>query len=274
MTLDPTQNVLADEHRLARLTLIRQYFGLSYIAVLVNSYPFIGGIELDGVVMSLFAVTVYLVYGLIYLIPFYLMTRFFMTGIGLYFRNGGSSKAMMRGVASIYCSAIVMTSLLQCLIYADKTLYSLYRMHFNGFVWNLVITPGGIASMGGDAASSFSYALIVLSFVLEQIVVLNVVFMWKGYRTSWINFFTRRRTIAVLTLVLVSMVGERLTFGIAHLKSYEPVLYAAQSFPFYNRTTVRSLAESLGVDVTRAEFEMRSSSSALKYPLKQLSQAY
>ena len=258
------------DKRLDRLSLIRLYFFFTYLAVLVNGYSFFANIELSGVVMTLFSITAFLVYCLIYLIPSYALTRLVTLISGLYLRNHPSERARTWGLRLIYGTAIASTSILQCLIFADKPLFSLFRMHFNGFVWNLIKTPGGITSMGSDSSSDLTYALIISGFILFQVLLFVTVLKWKRLHENWKSFFTPKRSIAVVLLVLMAMLGERMTFAVSHLKSYEPVLYAAQSIPFYNRTTIRHWAKSMGIDTTRTEFQMKSSSVALQYPLNPL----
>ena len=233
------------DKRLDRLSLIRLYFFATYLFVLINGYPFLGNIELSGIVMTAFSITAFLVYCLFYLIPSYVITRLVTVITGMYLNNHPSKRAHIWGIRAIYGTAIVSTSILQCLIFAAKTLFSLFRMHFNGFVWNLIKTPGGITSMGSDSSSDLTYALIISGFILFQVILFVLVRKWTFLHESWKSLFTSKRSIAVVLLVLMAMLGERMTFAVSHLKSYEPVLYAAQSIPFYNRTTIRHFAKSL-----------------------------
>lgn len=44
--------------------------------------------------------------------------------------------------------ALLVLSLLTILLLVDSQIYGMYGFHLNGFVWNLITTPGGIESMG------------------------------------------------------------------------------------------------------------------------------
>src|SRR5690606_15041357 len=63
---------------------------------------------------------------------------------------------------------IVLASALQLLIYADMLLWKLYGFHLNGFVWNILTTPGGIAALGSSESSERGFALIALATVAGQ----------------------------------------------------------------------------------------------------------
>ena len=49
---------------------------------------------------------------------------------------------------SVYAIAWLAGLIVVGLIFADMQLFMLYEYHFNGFVWNLITTPGGIAALG------------------------------------------------------------------------------------------------------------------------------
>ena len=58
------------------------------------------------------------------------------------------------------------------MIFADYKIFTMFGFHFNGFVWNLITTPGGIRSMGADLSTHISVALFAIFFVLMQIALL------------------------------------------------------------------------------------------------------
>ena len=45
-----------------------------------------------------------------------------------------------------------MAGLTQTLLFADRLIHDMYGFHINGFVVDLVLTPGGIAALGAGRA--------------------------------------------------------------------------------------------------------------------------
>lgn len=164
-----------------------------------------------------------------------------------------------------WAGATVM-ALLLLLLWADTMIYGMYGFHLNGFVWNLVITPGGIESLGGGASTWL--ALVVLAAMLFG---LQALLWWAAGRervaaaTRWLP--AGRVAVALL---LTLMVGERLAYGISHYTAYRPVLRAASAMPFYQPTTFRSFADSLGFQQARAAGLSVDAEGRLHYPLAPL----
>ena len=79
------------------------------------------------------------------------------------------------------------------------------------FVLNLLITPGGIDSLGGDGGTYRSVALIAAGHFLSQAL------MWP--LSGWIAKTTtmRLKWRQALVVLLVAMAGERVMFGLADL---------------------------------------------------------
>ncbi len=151
--------------------------------------------------------------------------------------------------------ALLVLSLLTILLLVDSQIYGMYGFHLNGFVWNLITTPGGIESMGGSASTSLTVAVICLLVLMIQGAVL---------------LLTRFRPVPGLrymaAILLLCMVGERAVYGFSHLKGYRPVLMAAQSVPFYQPTTFRRVAEEWGVEMTRGSDLQADVKGRLDYP--------
>ncbi len=151
--------------------------------------------------------------------------------------------------------AVMVMSLLTILLLVDSQIYGMYGFHLNGFVWNLVTTPGGIESMGGSDATSLTVVVACLVVVLLQ------GGLWLLTRACSVPGL--RYVVAVLVLC---MVGERAVYGFSHLKGYRPVLMAAQSVPFYQPTTFRRAAEDWGIQMTRSTELDAGVSGRLHYP--------
>ena len=65
--------------------------------------------------------------------------------------------------------ALVTTVVTQIVLFADRTIFQMFGMHINGFVWNLMTTKGWIESMGGDQTSDVVYGLLGLGFAAVHV---------------------------------------------------------------------------------------------------------
>ena len=149
-------------------------------------------------------------------------------------------------VASV---AILGTSLCILFIRSDSVIYDLYNFHFNGFVVNLLTTPGGIASLGGGNDTYFSMALIALGHTLVQAA------LWKA--GAW--FAARGRFAprwSLILLLVLAMAGERVIYGVSSIRNDGAILDTSRVYPFYSRTTFRCLAENFGFKQQRQDLSL------------------
>jgi hypothetical protein len=152
--------------------------------------------------------------------------------------------------------AVVLFGLVLVGVYADQRMHEIYGFHFNGFVWNLLTTPGGFASMGGGAESErAAVALVIAVWAVEALLWVLLSRLQPGGRRSSGSraLGTRRAVVAFWAGVVLLSVGERVAYGAAGALDYNPVLQWTDTFPLYQTTSMKSLARRLGVEVTRAE---------------------
>ncbi|HQR50023.1 MAG TPA: sulfatase-like hydrolase/transferase [Methylophilaceae bacterium] len=160
-------------------------------------------------------------------------------------------------------AAILGTSLCILFIRSDSVIYDLYSFHFNGFVVNLLTTPGGIASLGGGNDTYVSIALIALGHALVQAA------LWKA--GTW--FASKRRSFLrwhlVLALLVLAMVGERVIYGVSDIRNDGAILDTSRVYPFYGRTTFRGVASKFGVNPQRQnKLSVTLDATRLNYPLQ------
>ena len=130
------------------------YFIFSYGLVLLNLLPLLRWAGL-GAMARVFEVMAALSYPALYLIPALLVTLLV-------------ARLWRARAAAIAVSAVVMVSLVQIFLFADRIVFSMFDFHLNGFVWNLVMTRGGLASMGASPASSATFAAMASLLVVMQ----------------------------------------------------------------------------------------------------------
>lgn len=160
--------------------------------------------------------------------------------------------------------SVLLASLLQLLIYADSLLWTLYGFHLNGFVWNIITTPGGIAALGSSESSQVGFALIAIGIVVVQ----ALLRLLASGLINWRPTTPAPRWLWVLPLFVLVTLGERGSYGVSHFYGYSPLLETAQRMPFYQPLTMRRfLEERLGLErPQRLEVENVALKGQLKYP--------
>lgn len=230
--------------------IIKAYFLITYVVVLwlvSDSIPF-NTIYEEGWLTFSFMLAAFALYGLYYLLPAIIITAIVQ-----------SLSSRWESRSPTYIAAALTGSVTTLLLYANAKIFSLYGMFFNGFILNLVMTPGGIESLGGSTASDVGYALIGSGFLTLQIATL-----WLAHR-----FHTREQnhplsfkflpaTVAALTITI--------HMGFA-LDSYasNKLNIVAESIPFYQTVSARSFFKKLGLSAQR-ETKLKIKGK-LNYPL-------
>jgi membrane-anchored protein YejM (alkaline phosphatase superfamily) len=174
----------------------------------------------------------------------------------------------LRGAtAGVYALAVALGAALQIGIYGDRLIFEIFGFHVNGFVVNLILTPGGIASMGGDEASTRLFAGIAAAFVALQAALLALALRASRRREAprWLR---PRALLAGLAAMLGLTAVERMGYAVSHLVEYTPVLDAASALPGYLPVTIQGIARFLGVQPARSSApHFHVASDRLSYPL-------
>jgi membrane-anchored protein YejM (alkaline phosphatase superfamily) len=202
---------------------------------------------------SAFHLAVWLTYSLVYLLPGILLALL-----------ACMPRIARPGMVAFF--AVVGTSLCILLIRTDSVIYDLYRFHFNGFVLNLLLTPGGVESLGGGSDTYASIALLALAHVSVQTI--------GWFLCAWL---VRKNRLAirwawVVGIIAIVMLGERIAYAVADLRNDGPILEAVRTYPLYGRTKFRTLAAKFGIKTQHRQMQMAVSSAQgrLNYPLEQM----
>jgi membrane-anchored protein YejM (alkaline phosphatase superfamily) len=157
--------------------------------------------------------------------------------------------------------AIIGSGLTIILLYADAKIRSLYGFHINGFVINLVMTPGGLDSIGADTYTKFGFLLLVVA-----------IFGFQGglwflsRRNFWLKYPFPRIFAFVLWALLAVHLGERVMYGLADIQSRDAALGVAASLPLHQNFTYRKLGKKLGLGVPPKQKLAVKSGGRLEYP--------
>lgn len=210
----------------------------------------------SGIFNGTYMILVWLTYSVIYLIPALLITSLAWL-LGRFTKKRESITAI---------TSIITAGLTSLLLYANYKIFSLYGTYINGFIVNLVITPGGIDSLGGSTASSAGFALIAIGFLIIQLLLLWL----AGYcvsrlsKLAHINISFKKMLASFAALIFV------LHFGYSAYDAFnkDEVTASANSVPFFQHVSARHLFQSLGFNIKYdKQFKLK---GKLQYPLNPL----
>jgi membrane-anchored protein YejM (alkaline phosphatase superfamily) len=221
-----------------------------------------------------FAVAVWAEYAAIFLtlalLPSLLLSalarpRFGKLGAAL---DGPAGRAVTLGLA------VVLVTSLEFLLLLDVVVHRAYGFHLNGFVWNLLLTPGGIESMDATARTRWTAVLLAGVFLLASVAIAWLARRGTGF---WERFGARRpRRAALLCTIVFGLIafGERFAFAISSFTNYRPILVAHDFMPLYVPARMAKLATRLGFERSRDEdASINTDSHTIHYPLAPLALA-
>lgn len=237
---------------------INRFYLLCYLAVLATTLPYLAASDLSNWQSLLFASTVYLTYGILYLFPAWLLSRLGNAVIGRL-----ATGVMARRLAVLWIS--LWPALTMLILFVDTQIVKLYGFHINGFVLNIFSTPGGLESMGMSDSTLMVASLAILVIVVACMLVLHLL----DKRMANISARPVLKLRYLLLVFFALTLGERVAYGVSHITSYTPVLVSANAFALYQPLTFRSFAKKFGIK--RDKNKQASIDSDIKkftYPLK------
>lgn len=239
---------------------LNRYFLVSWLlaAVLVASLQ--GASQFATPAVGGWTLAATLSYAFIYLLPALLLThllRWLLTR----FSPPGAGRLLA-------VAAIVLAGLTQTLLFADHLIRNMYGFHINGFVVDLVLTPGGIAALGAGPSTYVAAGVAVLALLSAQ----TVAYAWVTRRDGLGRWTARVRWRWVLLAVAMLSAGERVAYAYSAATNFQPILFASEHYPLYQPLTFRKLAKALGIASNAgAEAQnLRLKEGRLAYPLAPL----
>ena len=199
---------------------------------------------------SLFHTAAWPFYSFLYLVPAIALT--------LLVRSVTPGRWLPKAIAGVVLAALTLL-----LIRVDSMIYELYQFHINGFVLNLVFTPGGISSLGSGTESYASVILLCLRIVQVQCIFM-VFALWLALRWPCFRISAWRRSAVLVGLFLV----QGTVYGVSDVGNLGAVLDSSRVYPLFQRVRFRSLAARFGFEhASRGEFSTELGNSPLNYPL-------
>ncbi len=161
----------------------------------------------------------------------------------------------------------LLTSVTILLIYADHALYELYEYHFDAFVWNLISTPDGIASLGATQNTQLSYGLAVGAILL-----LNAALLFASHRLAMPRSrlaLSGKKFSRLSWAVFALLITSEVAYAYSHASGQEAIMQAASVVPFHMQTTSDSTFRRFGVKPPPKE-KIRVANGKLHYPLAKI----
>lgn len=245
----------------SRITL-RNFFVVAYLATCLAIALFWPLVGVSSVPAGLFLVIATAAYAALYLAPVVVLV---MLADRLLVWLNVSRRSHQ---AVTYLLALLGASLVLLAIYADYRLFELYQYHFNGFVWNLLTTPGGIAALGATAATERSIALQVALLLLA-----TAAAMWLVHRLAAGGRTVSRRLAAqLMTGLVLLLVVEEVVYAHSTYTGREDLLEAADVIPFHLHSGASKLFKRLGIEQTSMT-QLRLAGGTVDYPQAKLEAA-
>ncbi|MFW5444098.1 MAG: sulfatase-like hydrolase/transferase [Methylococcaceae bacterium] len=154
--------------------------------------------------------------------------------------------------------AIILSLLGHLFVFADSHLFDLYAFHINGFVWNLLTTPGGIDSLGADQTNG----LLIMGYV-STLLAVHICSLILSIKLPTFHITSAR----VIILFLIATLFERGIYGISRAELYGPVMDRGDAMPLYQPMKMNTFLSSLGVDIKKSsKIKLKESTGKLQYP--------
>lgn len=220
---------------LIQKNILRLYFLITYFVALYlvsDSIPF-ASIYAENRISFGYTIITFLLYGVYYILPAIIITKL-TSMVAERFQNIGTT--------AVYSTAVATSGLTTLLLYANAKIFSLYGMFFNGFILNLIVTPGGIESLGGSSASDIGFALIALGFFTLQSAIL-----WLSHRFYISNGDFKLSLKFVPATVVMTTIIVHMWFAVDH-QTKNQLIIASESIPLYQTVSARRFLKVLGLN--------------------------
>ena len=244
---------------------IHRFYLLTWLLVALHVSTFTTGSQYSGVYTAFWTLATTFSYSFFYLLP--------ALGIGHLARwlIGKLPNQRIGGMAAALPLTLVgLTGMTHVLLFADRMIHTMYGFHINGFVIDLVLAPGGIASLGASLSTQITAALIVAALLGMQ----AVCYYALVYRVAApAKASTTRPWRWLLLALLFATVGERVAYAYSSVVNYQPILFASERYPFYLPLSVRKLLKRLGIEEhgrAHGADRLDVKSGSLNYPLAPL----
>jgi len=169
-----------------------------------------------------------------------------------------SPKRRVVTIAGVLSGSVLLVFLL-----IDSGVYSLYRFHLNGMVWNLVTSGEANEVLSLSWITWLTFFAIVAVLLAVQILVAQ--FLWR--RVDRLRY-----GIPVFVLLLVMALITHLAHAWADFVQYVPITRIVRTLPAFKPVTMNRALQKLGFKPARKNREMgvADAGGGLRYPFEEL----
>jgi len=158
--------------------------------------------------------------------------------------------------------------LLDTALIADYFIYRLYRFHINGMVLNILLSPAAFDNLDlGTQPIVLLAATVALLGTSQWLIVSRL----ATRRPETLRRINGRINRALLPLLVLLVVGEKLAVGVADLVGAAGGLGKMRAIPFYQPLTFNRLASRLGFQARSDTPGSLPDTGTLRYPLEPIS---
>ena len=158
----------------------------------------------------------------------------------------------------------------QLMLLADLGLLHNFHYHFDPFVWNLLTTPGGFASMGLRSGTIVLLSLVIAVVMAADLALMYFTVIFRNGAAALLLYrvFKGPRKLVLVALATASGFGAATLFAWNFHMKYPIPLEAATKLPACQRVTMYNFFTGIGLrEPSREELLMRISTSAdINYP--------
>lgn len=242
-------------------TVFRLYFLTLYLIVLAGLSAFTSFTEIDQGKLLLFMISAVISYPAVYLFIPALTTKICLT----LFSANNAHNAWQKN--SCYIVAWLSSTMVLIFLFADYNLFKLYDYHFNKFVWNLITTPGGIASLGATTSTNVTYTIEVAAIAIANAAILigikSLVFRQRLPRLS------AKKFALVVAILLITLVGEETVTAYSQYVSDAQYYEVISIIPLHLESKASTLFRALNIEHVHHN-EIKLAKGDIRYPLAPL----
>jgi uncharacterized protein len=251
-----------------RLKLLGAYLVVTYAILVANASSYLTAGHFAGLLASLFSISALLTHALACMLPFALSVLLVHLLFGFAVGEGAPSRMRSACVWIPVGASVVLFAAMQGIVHVDSTVFRLFDFHLNGFVWNLIATHGGIASLDGGGSTVATLLQRMAGFLVIQTLALIAIMRMRRLRKTLESCWIRRGFVWVGTAFIALGIFEAGVHGLSAFAGDSTIPTLAQAFPVYPSATFNQAAKRLGFKPKmEPEFRLRADSGGLRYPL-------
>lgn len=166
-----------------------------------------------------------------------------------------------------YIINLLLVPLSHLLLFADATIYKIFKFHINGLVINLLMTEGS-----GDSVHLGKITLITFIFIVLALYIGEFFYLKKLSTKKELSFQLKKAFIIIIALIFI----DKGTYAVSDLFAYTDITSLSKAFPLYQPLTIkRTMKKWFGIDMAeKSNISIKHAKGSLNYPKNPLINDY